>query len=216
MNEDSTAFNDVPNTAKGGAYNGACWKVVRNKRRARNAAALEAAAPLQTDSENPQAKPRPSATQRLPPLPFRDEKTSPSPYKKALFGKPGNYYRYHGALATTAFGDQQSQGRISGGKLGAASHDSSIAPNFQLKARSAPIYPCIPISDPFPEIGKLRRDIEARYTQMHAKLESAIERTNARIQAAIESARQESLALRQEIIAVIRHQRSACTPSLLS
>ncbi|KAL3182209.1 hypothetical protein MRX96_007416 [Rhipicephalus microplus] len=61
------------NTEEEDAYNDACLKVVCSKRRARNAAALEAASPLPTDLENPQAKPRPSAAQRLPPLLFRDE-----------------------------------------------------------------------------------------------------------------------------------------------
>ncbi|KAL3217714.1 hypothetical protein MRX96_032054 [Rhipicephalus microplus] len=51
MDEDSTAFNDVPNTAEEHAYNGACWKVVRNKPCARNAAALEAASPLPTENQ---------------------------------------------------------------------------------------------------------------------------------------------------------------------
>ncbi|KAL3242127.1 hypothetical protein MRX96_021492 [Rhipicephalus microplus] len=55
-------------------YNGACWKVVRNKRRACNDAALEAASPFPADSENPQVKPRPSAAMHLPPLPFIDYK----------------------------------------------------------------------------------------------------------------------------------------------
>ncbi|KAH7973680.1 hypothetical protein HPB49_003894 [Dermacentor silvarum] len=55
----------------------------------------------------------------------------------------------------------------------------------------------------FPEIARLRRDIEARHAHMHAQLDAAIECTNARIQAAIESARQVSLALQQEIISVM-------------
>ncbi|KAL3191494.1 hypothetical protein MRX96_059865 [Rhipicephalus microplus] len=59
-------------------------------------------------------------------------------------------------------------------------------------------------SDPSPEITPLRRDMEARYAEMHAQLESARERTNARIQAAIESVGQKSLVLRQEIFAVIQ------------
>ncbi|KAH6923825.1 hypothetical protein HPB50_007771 [Hyalomma asiaticum] len=45
--------------------------------------------------------------------------------------------------------------------------------------------------------------MEERHAQMHTQLDAAIERTIARIQAAIDSARQESLALRQEIITVI-------------
>ncbi|KAL3189779.1 hypothetical protein MRX96_020808 [Rhipicephalus microplus] len=69
----STTFNDVPNAAEEDAYNDACLKLVRNKRRAHNAAALEEALPLLTDSENPQAKPRQSVAQRLPSLLFRDE-----------------------------------------------------------------------------------------------------------------------------------------------
>ncbi|KAL3181625.1 hypothetical protein MRX96_036739 [Rhipicephalus microplus] len=76
INEDSTAFNDVQNTVEEDAYNGASWKMVRNKRRARNAAALEAASPFPNESENPQAKPRLSVAQRLPPLQFKDEKLS--------------------------------------------------------------------------------------------------------------------------------------------
>ncbi|KAL3236808.1 hypothetical protein MRX96_022214 [Rhipicephalus microplus] len=51
-----------------------CWKVVLNKRHTGNVAALDEASPLPTDLENPQAKLRPSTAQRLPPLPFRDEK----------------------------------------------------------------------------------------------------------------------------------------------
>ncbi|KAH7976917.1 hypothetical protein HPB52_021494 [Rhipicephalus sanguineus] len=74
MDEDSAAFNTVTDATEDDAYNGACWKVVRNKRRARNAAAPEAASLLKTDSENPLTKPRPSGTTRLPPLPFGDEK----------------------------------------------------------------------------------------------------------------------------------------------
>ncbi|KAH7931728.1 hypothetical protein HPB51_029756 [Rhipicephalus microplus] len=61
VDEDSTAFKDVLNTEEEDAYNDACLKVVCSKRRARNAAALEAASPLPTDLENPQAKPRPNA-----------------------------------------------------------------------------------------------------------------------------------------------------------
>ncbi|KAL3198990.1 hypothetical protein MRX96_044167 [Rhipicephalus microplus] len=80
IDEDSTAFNNVPNTAEEDAYNVACWKVVRNKRLARNAAALEAASPLPTDSENPRAEPRPSVAHRLPPLPFRYEKLVLRPF----------------------------------------------------------------------------------------------------------------------------------------
>ncbi|KAH7969652.1 hypothetical protein HPB52_020870 [Rhipicephalus sanguineus] len=74
MDEHSAAFNTVMDATEDDAYNGACWKVVRNKRRARNAAALEAASLLKTDSDNPLTKPRPSGTTRLLPLPFRDEK----------------------------------------------------------------------------------------------------------------------------------------------
>ncbi|KAL3203871.1 hypothetical protein MRX96_053151 [Rhipicephalus microplus] len=74
VDEDSTAFNDVTNTAEEHAYNGACWKVVRNKPRARNAAALEAASPLPTDSENLKGEPWLSAAQRLPAHPFKGEK----------------------------------------------------------------------------------------------------------------------------------------------
>ncbi|KAL3189151.1 hypothetical protein MRX96_003286 [Rhipicephalus microplus] len=74
MDQDSAAFNDVPNKEEEDAYNGACWKVVRNMRRARNTAALEEASPLPTDSENLMAKARLSVAQRLPPLPSRDEK----------------------------------------------------------------------------------------------------------------------------------------------
>ncbi|KAL3257986.1 hypothetical protein MRX96_016752 [Rhipicephalus microplus] len=74
MDEDSIAFKDVPNTAEEDAYNVACWKVIFNKRHARDTAAPEAALPLSTDSENPQAKPRASVAQRLRPLPIRDEK----------------------------------------------------------------------------------------------------------------------------------------------
>ncbi|KAH8030564.1 hypothetical protein HPB51_008925 [Rhipicephalus microplus] len=72
MDEDYTSFNDFPNTAEEDAYNGACRNVVRNKRRARTTASLEAASPLPTDSENTQL--RPSAAQRLPFPPFTNEK----------------------------------------------------------------------------------------------------------------------------------------------
>ncbi|KAL3190069.1 hypothetical protein MRX96_020394 [Rhipicephalus microplus] len=81
IEEYSTAFNDVPNTAEEDAYNGACWKVVHHKLRARNAAALEATSPLPTDSENPYGKPRPNAAQRLPSLSFRDEKVALHPLR---------------------------------------------------------------------------------------------------------------------------------------
>ncbi|KAL1474571.1 hypothetical protein MTO96_020558 [Rhipicephalus appendiculatus] len=74
MAEDSNAFTIATDTAQEDAYNGACRKLVRTKRRARNAAALEAASPLTTYSENPFTKPRLSVAKRLPPLPFRDEK----------------------------------------------------------------------------------------------------------------------------------------------
>ncbi|KAL1473408.1 hypothetical protein MTO96_022110 [Rhipicephalus appendiculatus] len=74
MDEDSNASTIVTHTAEEDAYNGACWKVARTKRRARNAAALEAASPLTTDLKNPLTKPRPSVAKRLPSLPFRDEK----------------------------------------------------------------------------------------------------------------------------------------------
>ncbi|KAL3181641.1 hypothetical protein MRX96_023231 [Rhipicephalus microplus] len=40
MNEDSIACNDVLNTVKEDAYNGACCKVIRKKQRARTTAAL--------------------------------------------------------------------------------------------------------------------------------------------------------------------------------
>ncbi|KAH6931886.1 hypothetical protein HPB50_001312 [Hyalomma asiaticum] len=69
-------------------------------------------------------------------------------------------------------------------------------------------------TDPCPEIARLRRDMEERHAQTHAQLHAAIEHTNARIQAAIESARQESLALRQEIITLI-HASEERTQALL-
>ncbi|KAL1466259.1 hypothetical protein MTO96_026798 [Rhipicephalus appendiculatus] len=72
--EDSTTFTLVQDTAEEDAYNGACWKVARNKRCAHIAAALEAASPLTTDSENTLTKRRPCAAERLPPRPRRDEK----------------------------------------------------------------------------------------------------------------------------------------------
>ncbi|KAH7934677.1 hypothetical protein HPB51_028957 [Rhipicephalus microplus] len=146
MDEDSTAFNDVPNTSEEHAYNGACWKVVRNKPRARNAAALEAASPLPTDSENLKGKLWLSAAQRLPSLLFRDEKVlrrplggirldlwprptlatahwaaagvSPSSYKKALSGK---------AATTTAITEHQQPGAWETNKAKAASRKSEDA-----------------------------------------------------------------------------------------
>ncbi|KAH8037457.1 hypothetical protein HPB51_010446 [Rhipicephalus microplus] len=135
MDEDSAAFNDVPNTAEEDAYNGACWKVVRNKPRAHNAAALEAASPLPVDSKNPKAEPRLSAAQRLPPLSFRDEKStspsihakrpsypasqvSPSSYKEALLGK---------AATTTTITEHQQQEASEANKTKAASPEAEPA-----------------------------------------------------------------------------------------
>ncbi|KAL3169456.1 hypothetical protein MRX96_045509 [Rhipicephalus microplus] len=74
MDEGFTTLTDVSNTVEEDAYNGACLKVVCNKRGARNATALEAVSSLPTDSENSQAKPRLSAAKHLPALQFRDEK----------------------------------------------------------------------------------------------------------------------------------------------
>ncbi|KAH7986237.1 hypothetical protein HPB52_025113 [Rhipicephalus sanguineus] len=88
MDEDSAAFNTVTDATEDDAYNGACWKAVRNKRRARNAAALEVASLLKIDSENPLAKPSPSGTKLLPPLPFRDEKPRPT-LATTLWGAAG-------------------------------------------------------------------------------------------------------------------------------
>ncbi|KAH6921100.1 hypothetical protein HPB50_027917 [Hyalomma asiaticum] len=73
MDAESTPRTTVVDMPEDDIYNGACWKVVRNKRRARNAAALEASIP-KTASEHPLTEPRPRRAKRLPPLPFRDEK----------------------------------------------------------------------------------------------------------------------------------------------
>ncbi|KAH7940578.1 hypothetical protein HPB49_002202 [Dermacentor silvarum] len=61
-------------TIEDDAYNGACWKAVRNKLRARNAAAHETASLLQNASEHPSAEPKQSGPKHLPPLPPRDGK----------------------------------------------------------------------------------------------------------------------------------------------
>ncbi|KAL1466305.1 hypothetical protein MTO96_042834 [Rhipicephalus appendiculatus] len=129
--------------------------------------------------------------------------TSPSPYKKALLGK----------LATsTATTDHQPPQASENSNAKAATREVSWGAGFRTAQSPQPSHhntsrpspPPNAHSDPFPEITQLRRDMEARYAQMHAQLDAAMEHTNARIQAAIDSARQESLALRQEIIAVIQ------------
>ncbi|KAH7936733.1 hypothetical protein HPB49_003418 [Dermacentor silvarum] len=74
MDEDTPPLAIDTDTIEDGAYNGACWKVVRNKRRARNAAAHETASLRQNASEHPSAEPKQSGPKRLPPLPLRDEK----------------------------------------------------------------------------------------------------------------------------------------------
>ncbi|KAH7971497.1 hypothetical protein HPB49_025113 [Dermacentor silvarum] len=74
MDEDTTPLAIDTDTIEDEAYNGACWKVVRNKRRARNAAAHETASLRQNASEHPSAEPKQSGPKRLPPLPLRDEK----------------------------------------------------------------------------------------------------------------------------------------------
>ncbi|KAH7933085.1 hypothetical protein HPB49_007947 [Dermacentor silvarum] len=81
---------------------------------------------------------------------------------------------------------------------------SSLAPNLPPTYNTSHSTP-LPYThtDSFPEISRLRHGMEARHAYMHAQLDAAIERTNARMQAAIESARQESLALRQEIMSII-------------
>ncbi|KAL1485129.1 hypothetical protein MTO96_048656 [Rhipicephalus appendiculatus] len=296
MDEDSNASTIVTDKAEEDAYDGACWKVVRTKRRSRNAAALEAASPLTSDLENPLTKPRPSCKscggehattdpqcprrQRQPfnrswvkkaideeqrqmtvstaaaPLSAttdasvtplkksgrsrskkrsasrskartksksrsrsRSQSTSariqekrptipasqasPSPYKKALLGKP--------ATSTAATDHQQPQASENNNAKAAPREVSWGQGPAQLNLpqtsphnTSRPSPPPNAHSDPFPEITQLRRDMEARYAQVHAQLDAAMEHTNARIQAAIDSARQESLALRQEIIAVIQ------------
>ncbi|KAH7954939.1 hypothetical protein HPB49_023032 [Dermacentor silvarum] len=118
---------------------------------------------------------------------------SPQPYKKALLNK----------LATSAATPDRQQAQAP------ENTNAKAAPRELAPPQPSPhnMSPSTPLpnthSNPFPEIARLRRDMEARHAHMHAQLEAAIERTNARIQAAIESARQESLALRQEIISVI-------------
>ncbi|KAH7933006.1 hypothetical protein HPB49_006499 [Dermacentor silvarum] len=74
MDEDTPPLAIDTDTIEDEAYNGACWKVVRNKRRARNAAAHETASLRQNASEHPSAEPKQSGPKRLPPLPLRDEK----------------------------------------------------------------------------------------------------------------------------------------------
>ncbi|KAH7967740.1 hypothetical protein HPB52_002093 [Rhipicephalus sanguineus] len=421
MDEDSAAFNTVTDATEDNAYSGACWKVVRNKRRARNAAALEAASLLKTDSENPLTKPRPSWTKRLPPLPFRDEKVvlrplgslrldqwprptlatalwaaagvSPSDRKNlilrtrpqhnlAVISTPSSHVadallqvqelslgqRTYPVSSYLAAPDDSCKGIVPGLEPGTTSHTlveemqatgiqilqarmmgqtnialvtfeglreqsyAATAPDSRSAKRASnwdfptphlaiceqcgidnpmPSHPCSPRckscggdhattdpkcprrqrqpfnrswekrpttpasqaspspykeallgkpatstatrdhqqprasdnsndmaaprevsfeqgpaqltpphppphntyrpspppntnTDPFPEIARLRRDMEARHAQMHAQLDAAIESTNARIQAAIDNVRQESLALRKEIIAVIQ------------
>ncbi|KAH8032964.1 hypothetical protein HPB51_004645 [Rhipicephalus microplus] len=123
-------------------------------------------------------------------------RTSPSPYKKALLGKP----------ATTTATTEHQQPQASGtSKAKTVSREVSWEQspgqlNSPKPSPKSPSHPSSPLNtnyDAFPEIAKLRRDMEARHAQMHVQLKSAIECTNARIQAAIESARQESLALKQ-------------------
>ncbi|KAH7940661.1 hypothetical protein HPB49_026121 [Dermacentor silvarum] len=127
---------------------------------------------------------------------------SPQPYKKALLNK----------LATSAATPDRQQAQApENTNAKAAPREVSCPRDPPQLAPPQPsphnMSPSTPLpnthSNPFPEIARLRRDMEARHAHMHAQLEAAIERTNARIQAAIESARQESLALRQEIISVI-------------
>ncbi|KAL1436295.1 hypothetical protein MTO96_049808 [Rhipicephalus appendiculatus] len=129
---------------------------------------------------------------------------SPSPYKKALLGKPAT------STATTDHQRPQASENCNAKAAprevswGAGSRTAQSPPKPSPHNTSRPSPPPNAHSDPFPEITQLRRDMEARYAQMHAQLDAAMEHTNARIQAAIHSARQESLALRQEIIAVIQ------------
>ncbi|KAH7973646.1 hypothetical protein HPB49_003506 [Dermacentor silvarum] len=127
---------------------------------------------------------------------------SPQPYKKALLNK----------LATSAATPDRQQAQApENTNAKAAPREVSCPrdPPQLAPPQTSPhnMSPSTPLpnthSDPFPEIARLRRDMEARQAHMHAQLEAAIECTNAKIQAAIESARQESLALRQEIISVI-------------
>ncbi|KAH7941976.1 hypothetical protein HPB49_019089 [Dermacentor silvarum] len=80
MDEDTTPLAIDTDTIEDVAYNGACWKVVRNKRRARNAAAHETASLRQNASEHPSAEPKQSGPKRLPPLPLRDEKVILRPH----------------------------------------------------------------------------------------------------------------------------------------
>ncbi|KAH7959724.1 hypothetical protein HPB49_013314 [Dermacentor silvarum] len=305
MDEDTTPLAIDTDTIEDEAYNGACWKVVRNKRRARNAAAYETASLRQNASEHPSAEPKQSGPKRLPPLPLRDEKVilrplgglrldkwprptlatalwtaagvSPNDRRDlilrtrpeqnlAIVSTPSSHVadallniqelsisqRTYPVSAYLAAPDDSCKGIVPGLEPGTPSHmlaspqpykkallnklaTSAATPDRQqaqapenTNAKAAPrevscprdppqlappqpsphnMSPSTPLpnthSNPFPEIARLRRDMEARHAHMHAQLEAAIERTNARIQAAIESARQESLALRQEIISVI-------------
>ncbi|KAH7950197.1 hypothetical protein HPB49_020856 [Dermacentor silvarum] len=127
---------------------------------------------------------------------------SPQPYKKALLNK----------LATSAATPDRQQAqapentnaKAAPREVSCPRDPSQLAPPQPSPHNMSPSTPLPNThSNPFPEIARLRRDMEARHAHMHAQLEAAIESTNARIQAAIESARQESLALRQEIISVI-------------
>ncbi|KAH7967499.1 hypothetical protein HPB49_025254 [Dermacentor silvarum] len=373
MDEDTPPLAIDTDTIEDEAYNGACWKVVRNKRRARNAAAHETASLRQNASEHPSAEPKQSGPKRLPPLPLRDEKVilrplgdlrldkwprptlatalwtaagvSPNDRRDlilrtrpeqnlAIVSTPSSHvadallniqelsisqrtYPVSAYLAAPddsckepgrkkAIEDEQRQLKAStnadpptatipasgtsfkkagrsrsktpsrsrpkarvNSKYRSRSRFQSSSARNQVKRQTTPASqaspqpykkallnklatsaatpdrqqaqapentnakaaprevscprdppelalpqpsphntsPSTPLpnthSDSFPEIARLRRDMEARHAHMHAQLEAAIERTNARIQAAIESARQESLALRQEIISVI-------------
>ncbi|KAH7940238.1 hypothetical protein HPB52_022558 [Rhipicephalus sanguineus] len=128
-----------------------------------------------------------------------------SPYKKALLGKPAT---------STATPDHQQPRASDNSNAMAAPREVSFEqgpaqltpppphPPFHNTFRPSP--PPNTNPDPFSEIARLRRDMKARHAEMHAQLDAPTESTNARIQAAIDNVRQESLALRKEIIAVIQ------------
>ncbi|KAH8028149.1 hypothetical protein HPB51_013519 [Rhipicephalus microplus] len=107
--------------------------------------------------------PSPSLQKKRPSIPASQD--SPSPYKKALLGKP----------ATTTATTEHKQPLASGNsKAKAESREVSwgrsqgqlISPKPSPEKHVPPPPPLNTNSDPFPEIAQLRRDLEACYAQM--------------------------------------------------